>query len=86
MLTSLRRLHVAVLAAAVLVVATACGGAQEHAAGGSASLRPTGTGAFEGLRGSGEMEGVYDPNDDSLVHETLTGSTRDHWTRSSAER
>lgn len=34
----------------------------------------SGTGAFEGLRGSGEMEVVYDPDDDSLGHETLTGT------------
>lgn len=33
-----------------------------------------GTGAFEGLRGSGEMEGVNDPDDDSLARETLTGT------------
>lgn len=33
-----------------------------------------GTGAFEGLRGSGEMEVVYDPDDDSLTRETLTGT------------
>jgi hypothetical protein len=34
----------------------------------------SGTGAFEGLRGSGEMEVTYDPNDDSLTHERLTGT------------
>jgi hypothetical protein len=34
----------------------------------------SGTGAFEGLRGSGEMEVVNDPDDDSLAHETLTGT------------
>jgi hypothetical protein len=34
----------------------------------------SGTGAFEGLRGSGEMEVVYDPDDDSLGLETLTGT------------
>jgi hypothetical protein len=34
----------------------------------------SGTGAFEGLRGSGEMEGTNDPDDDSLAHETLTGT------------
>jgi hypothetical protein len=33
-----------------------------------------GTGAFDGLRGSGEMEVVYDPDDDSLGRETLTGT------------
>jgi hypothetical protein len=33
-----------------------------------------GTGAFDGLRGSGELEVVYDPDDDSLAHETLTGT------------
>jgi hypothetical protein len=33
-----------------------------------------GTGAFEGLRGSGEMEIVNDPNDGSLGRETLTGT------------
>jgi hypothetical protein len=33
-----------------------------------------GTGAFEGLRGTGEMEGVNDPDDDSLARETLTGT------------
>jgi hypothetical protein len=32
-----------------------------------------GTGAFEGLRGSGEMEVVNDPDDDSLAHVTFTG-------------
>jgi hypothetical protein len=34
----------------------------------------SGTGAFEGLRGSGEMEVVYDPDDDSLAHSTFTGT------------
>jgi hypothetical protein len=33
----------------------------------------SGTGAFEGLGGSGEMEVVNDP-DDSLARETLTGT------------
>jgi hypothetical protein len=33
-----------------------------------------GTGAFEGLRGSGEMQIEYDPDDDSLTRETLTGT------------
>jgi hypothetical protein len=33
----------------------------------------SGTGAFEGLRGSGEMEVMYDPDDDSLAHSTFTG-------------
>jgi hypothetical protein len=34
----------------------------------------SGTGAFEGLRGSGEMETTYDPDDDALAQETLTGT------------
>ncbi len=34
----------------------------------------SGTGTFEGLRGSGEMEVTYDPRDDSLTRETLTGT------------
>jgi hypothetical protein len=34
----------------------------------------SGTGAFDGLSGSGEMEVTYDPDDDSLTHETLTGN------------
>ena len=34
----------------------------------------SGTGAFEDLRGSGEMEVVKDPDDDSLDLETLTGT------------
>jgi hypothetical protein len=34
----------------------------------------SGTGAFEGLGGSGEMEVVYDPDDDSVGRETLTGT------------
>jgi hypothetical protein len=34
----------------------------------------SGTGAFQGLRGSGEMEVVYDPADDSLARETFTGT------------
>jgi hypothetical protein len=34
----------------------------------------SGTGAFEGLRGSGEMEVVYDSDDDSLARETYTGT------------
>jgi hypothetical protein len=33
-----------------------------------------GTGAFEGLRGSGEMEIVYGPDADSPARETLTGT------------
>ena len=33
-----------------------------------------GTGAFEGLRGSGEMEVAYGPDDDSPARETLTGT------------
>jgi hypothetical protein len=32
-----------------------------------------GTGAFDGLRGSGGMEVVYDPDDDAPARETLTG-------------
>jgi hypothetical protein len=34
----------------------------------------SGTGAFEGLRGSGAMENVPDPVDDSHALETLTGT------------
>jgi hypothetical protein len=34
----------------------------------------SGTRAFEGLHGSGELEVVYDPDDDSLGHETFTGT------------
>jgi hypothetical protein len=34
----------------------------------------SGTGAFEGLRGSGGMEVVYDPDDDSVGRETFTGT------------
>jgi len=34
----------------------------------------SGTGAFEGLRGGGDMEIVYDPGDESLGRETLTGT------------
>jgi hypothetical protein len=34
----------------------------------------SGTGAFEGLGGSGEMEVVNDPDDDSPARETLTGT------------
>jgi hypothetical protein len=33
-----------------------------------------GSGTFEGLRGSGEMEVVYDPDNDSPARETLTGT------------
>ena len=33
-----------------------------------------GIGAFEGLRGSGEMQVEYDPDDDSLAHVTFTGT------------
>ncbi len=33
-----------------------------------------GTGAFEGLRGAGEEKIVYDPNDESVGRETLTGT------------
>jgi hypothetical protein len=34
----------------------------------------SGTGAFEGLRGSGKLETTYDPDDDTLAQETLTGT------------
>jgi hypothetical protein len=34
----------------------------------------SGTGAFEELRGSGEMETSYDPDDEALAGETLTGT------------
>jgi hypothetical protein len=34
----------------------------------------SGTDAFDGLFGSGEMEVTNDPDDDSLTHETLTGT------------
>jgi hypothetical protein len=34
----------------------------------------SGTGAFERLRGSGGMEVVYDPDDDSVGRETFTGT------------
>jgi hypothetical protein len=34
----------------------------------------SGSGAFEGIRGTGEMEVAYDPDDDSLALETLTGT------------
>jgi hypothetical protein len=34
----------------------------------------SGTGTFEGLRGSGQMEVTYDPRDGSLARETLTGT------------
>jgi hypothetical protein len=34
----------------------------------------SGTGALEGLRGSGEMDVVYDPDPDSPAHVTLTGT------------
>ena len=33
-----------------------------------------GTDAFEGLRGSGKMESVYDPDGDAPTRETLTGT------------
>jgi hypothetical protein len=33
-----------------------------------------GEGAYEGLRGTGEMEVVYDPDNDSLAHVTFTGT------------
>lgn len=35
----------------------------------------SGTGDFDGVGGSGEMEVVYDPDDDSLARETLTGGS-----------
>jgi hypothetical protein len=34
----------------------------------------SGTGTYERLRGSGEMETTYDPDGDSPAHETLTGT------------
>lgn len=34
----------------------------------------SGTGAFEGLGGSGEFEITYDPDDDALASETYTGT------------
>jgi hypothetical protein len=34
----------------------------------------SGTGAFEELCGSGKLETTYDPDDDALAHETLTGT------------
>lgn len=34
----------------------------------------SGTGAFEGLRGSGEMEVVYESDDDDVGREALTGT------------
>ena len=34
----------------------------------------SGTGAFEGLRGSGKMEIVYDPDPDARARETYTGT------------
>jgi hypothetical protein len=34
----------------------------------------SGTGPFEGLRGSGELEVTYDPTDDTAAHETYTGT------------
>ena len=34
----------------------------------------SGTGAFAGLHGSGEMEVVYGPDPDSLTHVTFTGT------------
>lgn len=34
----------------------------------------SGTGAFEGLRGGGEMETTYDPDHESVAHEMLTGT------------
>ena len=34
----------------------------------------SGSGAFEGLRGTGDMEVAYDPDDASLALETLTGT------------
>jgi hypothetical protein len=34
----------------------------------------SGTGAFEGLSGSGKMKVAYDPDDDALARETFTGT------------
>jgi hypothetical protein len=34
----------------------------------------SGTGAFEGLSGSGEMEVVYDPDEEAPTHVTFTGT------------
>jgi hypothetical protein len=34
----------------------------------------SGTGELDGVGGGGEMEVAYDPDDDSLAHETLTGT------------
>jgi len=34
----------------------------------------SGTGAYQRLRGTGKMETKYDPDDDSLAHESLTGT------------
>jgi hypothetical protein len=34
----------------------------------------SGTGAFDGLRGSGEMDVTYDPGDNSRAHEMFTGT------------
>src|SRR5215207_3664469 len=34
----------------------------------------SGTGAFEGLTGKGEMEVTYDPDNDVLAHETYSGT------------
>jgi hypothetical protein len=34
----------------------------------------SGTGALEGLRGSGKLETTYDPDDDALAQEMLTGT------------
>jgi hypothetical protein len=42
--------------------------------GGGSWTIVSGTGAFEGLRGSGENEVVKDPDDDSFDLETLTGT------------
>jgi hypothetical protein len=49
------------------------GGSQGETQTGSWTI-VSGTGTFEGLRGSGEMEIVPDPDDDSLGLETLTGT------------
>jgi hypothetical protein len=36
----------------------------------------SGTGAFEGLRGTGELKVRYDPKDEALAHDTLTGTVK----------
>ena len=49
------------------------GQAQGSTQGGSWTM-VSGTGAFEGLRGSGELEVTYDPVDRSAAHETWSGT------------